>query len=60
MREKHIGLQTACDIVGTRWAELISRYTTARSNIPSWDSTTDTQVSRYLDGIEYWIRGNLE
>ena len=60
MQERQIGLQDACDIVGTHWAELMSRFTTARSNIPSWDPTIDAQVSRYLDGVEYWIRGNLE
>ena len=60
MQEKKIGLQAACDIVGTYSAELMSRYTSGRSNVPSWGPSIDAEVSRYLDGVAHWIRGNLE
>ena len=60
MKERNITLQQAADHVGVHFEELMGRYISAQSRLPSWGSTVDSEVARYIQGLGCWIKGNLE
>lgn len=60
MKERNITLQEAADYVGVHFEELMGRYISAQSRLPSWGSSVDSEVARYIQGLGCWIKGNLE
>lgn len=60
MKTKNIDTQAAFDYVGTYFADLMAKFVSARANVPSWSADIDAGVQKYFDGIEHWIKGNLE
>ena len=56
----HFTLQEASDYVGTYSKDLMSRFESAKTRIPSWGPDLDVQVAQYVDAMERWVRGNLE
>ncbi|KAJ7593438.1 isoprenoid synthase domain-containing protein [Mycena floridula] len=60
MYQHRIGLQEACNFIGTYSEDLVSRYTKARKQMPSWGPVVDAAVHRYFEGAQHWVRGNLD
>ena len=60
MQEKQIDLQTASDLVGEHFRELMDTFTKNKKNLPSWGLPTDVSVAAYVQAMEHWIIGNLE
>ncbi|KAF8623697.1 hypothetical protein AX17_007395 [Amanita inopinata Kibby_2008] len=59
MKEKKFGLQDASDYIGEHSQELMKKYLTAKTTMPSWGPMIDSQVLRFIQGLECWIVGNL-
>jgi hypothetical protein len=53
-------LQTASDIIGAHYAELMERYLADRERLPSFGIEIDADVRLYVRAMENWPIGNLE
>jgi hypothetical protein len=53
-------LQTASDIIGARYAELMEHYLADRERLPSFGIENDADVRLYVRAMENWPIGNLE
>ncbi|KZT07700.1 terpenoid synthase [Laetiporus sulphureus 93-53] len=60
MRQKGINLQTAADLVGEHFKELMEDFIATRDSLPSWGAPVDAVVSNYVRAMEHWVIGNLE
>ncbi|THV01930.1 terpenoid synthase [Dendrothele bispora CBS 962.96] len=60
MKTYNFDLQTSCDYVGLYFRKLMAQFEMGKIRLPSWSSEVDVQVARYVDALEYWIRGNLD
>ncbi|KAH9940985.1 isoprenoid synthase domain-containing protein [Amylocystis lapponica] len=59
MHAKNVDLQTASDLIGDHFAMLMHRFTTSKSQLPSWGADADRAVAAYVRSMEDWIIGNL-
>lgn len=59
MQAKNIDLQTASDLVGDHFAELMRCFLEGKRALPSWGLATDTAVAAYVKALEHWVKGNL-
>ena len=59
MNDKHVDLQTAANMVGEHFDELMGRFTKAKKQLPSWGLNVDSAVVAYVQAMEHWIIGNL-
>lgn len=60
MLQKDIDLQTASDLIGDHFKNLIDRFIVTKSQLPSWGASVDAAVADYVKAMEHWIIGNLE
>jgi hypothetical protein len=60
MEHRQMDLQSAADYVGAYCEELMMRFLVMQTRLPSWGSAVDSQIARFIAGLGYWIKGNLE
>ncbi len=60
MKARGCDLQTASDIIGAHYAELMERYLADRERLPSFGAEIDADVRLYVRAMENWPIGNLE
>ncbi|KAF8501379.1 isoprenoid synthase domain-containing protein [Russula emetica] len=60
MKARGCDLQTASDIIGAHYAELMEIYLTDRERLPSFGPQIDGDVRLYIRAMENWPIGNLE
>ena len=60
MKARGCDLQTASDIIGAHYAELMDSYLADRERLPSFGSQIDGDVRLYIRAMENWPIGNLE
>ena len=60
MKAQGCDLQTASDLIGAHYAELMERYLAERERLPSFGPQIDDDVQLYLRAMENWPIGNLE
>ncbi|KAG6850710.1 hypothetical protein H0H93_009868 [Arthromyces matolae] len=60
MMNKHLSLQEAADYIGGYCQELMDRFISAQARLPSWGASVDAEVTRYIQGLGCWIKGNLD
>lgn len=59
MHQEKVDVQTAMDIAGDMFKENMDRFFLERDNLPSWGPEIDKQVDLFVDGLGYWISGNI-
>ena len=59
MKEKAVDLQTASDVAGEMFAELVAQFNADKAKLPVWGRSIDDQVAAYVEGLEHWVAGNL-
>ncbi|KAI0058770.1 terpenoid synthase [Artomyces pyxidatus] len=59
MKAKGFDLQAASDCIGIYYAELMQRYVADKAQLPSFGSSIDSDVKRYVTAMENWPIGNL-
>ena len=57
MYRKRLGLQEAVDWIGSWHDQVVGDFMEARANLPSWGPEIDSQVARYVEALEYTVRG---
>lgn len=57
MYRKRLGLQEAVHWIGSWHDQVVRDFMEARANLPSWGPEIDTQVARYVEALEYTVRG---
>ncbi|KAK5652877.1 hypothetical protein OQA88_9543 [Cercophora sp. LCS_1] len=58
MYQFNMGPQAAADWIG-KWSDgIVKDFLQCKSELPSWGSDVDLQVSRYVDALAQWVRGN--
>ncbi|KAG6909950.1 Linoleate 10R-lipoxygenase cop4 [Tephrocybe rancida] len=60
MKDKNMTLQEASDYIGTYSKELMDRLVSAQGRLPSWGTSVDSEVARYIHGLGCWVKGNLD
>jgi hypothetical protein len=60
MEENNIDLQAAFDLVGKKYAHLVEQFQSAQLQMPSFGNKVDEMVSKYMEGLAYWVSGNLK
>lgn len=60
MKAQGCNLQTASDLIGTHYAELMEHYLTDRERLASFGPQIDVDVRLYVRAMENWPIGNLE
>lgn len=60
MKAHGCDLQTASDIIGGHYAELMENYLADRERLPSFGVEIDADVQLYVRAMENWPIGNLE
>ncbi|KAG6854388.1 hypothetical protein C0991_007379 [Blastosporella zonata] len=60
MENNGMTLQEASDHVGEYSKELMDRFVSAQARLPSWGTTVDSEVARYIQGLGCWVKGNLD
>ncbi|KAH9958616.1 terpenoid synthase [Russula dissimulans] len=60
MKARGCDLQTASDLIGAHYAELMEHYLADRERLPSFDPQIDADVRLYVRAMENWPIGNLE
>ena len=60
MKEKTFGLQDAVDYIEAHSRKLMDEFLSTKINLPSFGPTVDSQVQRYIQGLECWIVGNMK
>lgn len=60
MEDRGVNLQSASDMVGKHFAELMSRFVEGKKKLPSWGLETDAAVAAYIRAMEHWVVGNLD
>jgi hypothetical protein len=60
MKARDCDLQSASDIIGAHYAELMERYLADRERLPSFGPQIDADVRLYIRAMENWPIGNLE
>lgn len=60
MTNSHLTLQEASDHVGAHCKELMDLFVSAQARLPSWGTSIDSEVARYIHGLGCWVKGNLE
>jgi hypothetical protein len=60
MKARGCDLQTASDLIGAHYAELMERYLADRKRLPSFSPQIDADVRLYVRAMENWPIGNLE
>lgn len=58
--ERGVELQGAFDIAGEFFEGYVQEYLGCKEALPSWGPETDEAVSRYITGLECWVRGGIE
>ena len=59
MRAKNISVQSAADLVGERFEDLMNRFIAVKKDLPSWGLSIDSAVAAYIAAMEHWVIGNL-
>lgn len=59
-KEMRIGLQEAFDVAGRSFESDVEEFLLCKESLPSWGPEIDEAVSRYVSGLEYWVRGGIE
>jgi hypothetical protein len=60
MEENNIDLQAAFDLVGKKYAHLVEQFQSAQLQMPSFGNKVDEMVSKYMEGLAYWVSRNLK
>jgi len=60
MKARGCDLQTASDLIGAHYAELMESYLADRKRLPSFGPHVDADVRLYVRAMENWPIGNLE
>ena len=60
MENRQMDLQTATDYAGVHCETLMTRFVETQARLPSWGTVVDSQVARFIVGLGYWMKGNLE
>ncbi|KAI0077886.1 terpenoid synthase [Panus rudis PR-1116 ss-1] len=60
MKAKNVDLQTASDLVGIKFNELMQTFISGKQGLPSWGPSTDNAVQAYIRAMEHWVVGNLD
>jgi hypothetical protein len=60
MKARGCDLQTASDLIGAHYAELMGHYLADRERLPSFGLQIDADVRLYIRAMENWPIGNLE
>lgn len=60
MKNKNMDLQAAADYVGIHCQDLMECLISARHRLPSWGASVDAEVTRYVQSLGCWVKGNLE
>ena len=60
MKAQGCDLQTASDLIGAHYAELMEGYLADRERLPSFGPQIDDDVRLYLRAMENWPIGNLK
>jgi hypothetical protein len=60
MKDRACDLQTASDLIGAHYAELMACYLADRKRLPSFGPHIDADVRLYMRAMENWPIGNLE
>ncbi len=58
--EYGLDLQAAVDRAGDLFNERMFAYIALEAQVPSFGAGIDTELSRYLAGLRYWVRGNID
>jgi len=58
MHQLDLGPQAAANWIGNWCDGILNEFLEARANLPSWGPEIDAQISQYVDGLAYWVRGN--
>jgi hypothetical protein len=60
MQDNNIDLQSAFDLAGKQYAHLVEQFQSAQLQMPSFGHEVDEMVSKYMEGLKYWVSGNLK
>ena len=55
MKVRGLGLQEAVDRVGNMCCDVLDTFRKDRERLPKWSPDTDTDVERYIRGLESWL-----
>lgn len=59
MVERNIGLQEAVDTVTDMIRDRVAEYVDLKSRLPSYGPCVDTELHRYLKGVEHFVQGTI-
>ena len=57
MQYQNLSLQGAVDYVGELCKQTIDKFSTNKTELPSWGPEIDEMVARYVQGLQDWIVG---
>jgi alpha-muurolene/germacrene-A/gamma-muurolene synthase len=60
MQDNNIDLQSAFDLAGKKYGHLVEQFQSAKLQMPSFGNEVDEMVAKYLEGLAYWVSGNLK
>ena len=60
MQDNNIDLQAASDLIGMHFVQLVDQFQSAQLHVPSFGAEVDVMVSKYMEGLAYWVSGNLK
>lgn len=60
MNQFNLDLEGAVEWISTRTAEITAEFILLSQSLPSWGHEVDSKVTRYVDGLGNWVRGNHE
>lgn len=58
--EHQLDLQDAIDRAGALFNERMAAYIDLEAHVPSFGEAVDAELARYLAGLRYWVRGNID
>ncbi|KAF9654287.1 terpenoid synthase [Thelephora ganbajun] len=58
--ERGVGLQEAFNVAGRFFENCAEEFLVYKELLPSWGPEVDEAVSRYVTGLECWVRGGIE
>ena len=60
MHEKRVDLQSAIDRLAEMLAQRVADYTYLKTQVPSFGPEVDSELQRYFQALEHYLRGNVE
>lgn len=58
--EKKLTLQDAINAAAEMFNARMEAYLALEAERPHFDAAVDSELQRYLDGLRYWVRGNMD